>query len=187
MGITKDTLNRLERHGCLNSGLNMLELGAQNLYDTEHYGWIAKDYFESIGIIHKSIDIIVHQKCEYGDLRDIWTYSNKFDVITNAGTCEHIDGDLYQPMLNIHNACKIGGVMVHENPMHLNWPGHGYHYFTEQFYYELGYEVLEVTQEAAMGNTADGWNICAVLRKNSDKFLTQQGFDKLYNETIFKS
>jgi len=167
----------------------MLELGAQNLYDIEHYGWIAKDYFEAISIEHISVDIIEHQKCVYGDLRELQPYGG-FDIVTNEGTLEHIDGSLYIPFKNIHNACVIDGIMIHENPMTGNWPGHGQHYFTNDFYVMLStfmeYEILENKQEPAMGNITDGWNVSAVLRKVIDKpFIEEETFNQIYNEYIF--
>ena len=79
--------------------------------------------------------------------------------------------------------------MIHENPLTGNWPGHGYHYFTEKFWKEFAkmcdYELLENTIEAAMGNVTDGWNSCSVLRKVNDReFITEQWFDKLYKSYI---
>lgn len=184
MGITKLSLDRLERSGALKEGVTMLELGAQNLYDTEHYGQVAKDYFKSLGIEHTSWDIIPHQGAKEVDLRKNIKVKKTFGVITNFGTIEHLDGGLYQGFENIHDHCELGGLMIHENPKTGNWPDHGQHYFTKNFFEQLakenGYEVVELTEEAAMGNTKDGWNICAVLRKSADqKFMTEAKFKKL--------
>jgi hypothetical protein len=187
MGITADSMKRLTPY--LRPGINMLELGAQNTYYNPHYGRIAKDVFEEMLISHISIDIIEHQKCVQADLREKIPFEANNHMVTNFGTLEHVDGSLYTPFLNIHNACKEGGVMIHENPMTGNWPGHGYHYFTQKFYIELAkackYELLEVSTEAAMGNTVDGWNICAVLRKVVDNdFIPEEDFNKIYVKHI---
>lgn len=185
MGITKKSLNRLEKYNCLDRGVKMLELGAQNIYDNENYGKIAKDVFSERFVIHTSIDVNPHQGAIEVDLRSpVTIFKNKFDVVTNFGTTEHVDGSLYEAFKNIHNLCRKGGLMIHENPKTGNWPKHGYHYMTETFYTELakivGYELLEVGEEAAMGNTVDGWNIYAVLRKvNSDNFINEEDFNKL--------
>lgn len=74
--------------------------------------------------------------------------------------------------------------MIHENPKTGNWPGHGAHYFTREFYYGLrdlmGYELIESGQHPAMGNDTDGWNIYAVLRKTENKeFITEAEFNTL--------
>lgn len=187
MGITSLSLKRLQPF--IRPHARMLELGAQNLYDQEHYGWIAKDYFESIPIQHISVDIIKHQKCVKCDLRELHPFNKGNDIVTNFGTTEHIDGSLYIPFVNIHNACKLGGVMIHENPKTGNWPRHGQHYFTQDFYTALafaaGYKILELTEEPAMGNTVDGWNICAVLQKAFDgDFMSEDQFNLIYTQFI---
>lgn len=192
MGITKLSLNRLEKHDCLKSGSLMLELGAQNMYDTEHYGMIAGEYFASVDVFHDSIDIIEHQGATQADLREDLKFPGNCDVVTDFGTCEHVDGSLYQPYKNIDEACKIGGIMIHENPRTGHWPQHGQHYFTMDFYKALSkackYELLEVCEEPAMGNHETGMNVCAVLRKTSEsKFITELAFNKIYNKYIFKS
>lgn len=185
MGITQQSLNRLSPY--LQSGVKMLELGAQNLYDNKHYNWIAKDYFELLGIEHISIDIIEHQKCIYTDLREPFDLG-EFDIVTNFGTCEHIDGSLYIPFKNIHNACKPGGIMIHENPATGHWPGHGQHYFTMGFYTAIaktcGYVIEDLCEEFAMGNTLDGKNICCVLRKGDNDFITEEQFNEVYKQHI---
>lgn len=186
MGITQKSLDRLTPH--IKPGLKMLELGAQNLYDSEHYMQIAKHYFTSLSIEHTSIDVIQHQECEFADLRECLNYS-RFDIITNYGTLEHVDGHLYQPLLNIHNAGGESALMIHENPKTGNWPGHGQHYLTKEFWVEMtkacNYELLEVSEEPAMGNEVDGWNVCAVLRKkHNSMFPDRETFDKIYNQHI---
>lgn len=180
MGITQKSLDRLLPY--IAPGMVMLELGAQNMYDNVHYGRIAKHFFKEYGLEHFSIDIKAHQEAEQMDLRKDLKFNESFDIVTNYGTLEHVDGSLYVPFSNIHDACNVGGIMVHENPKTGSWPKHGYHYFSESFYEKLakgcGYEILEISQEPAMGNTKDGWNICAVLRKtHKSKFIAQTTFD----------
>lgn len=185
MGITQKSLDRLLRHQVLDKGTKMLELGAQNTYDNLNYGKVAKDVFEPMGINHTSIDIKPHQGAIEVDLRQPVTFTrSKFDLVTDFGTTEHVDGSLYEAFKNIHNLCKKGGVMVRENPKTGSWPDHGHHYFTQEFYLKLsalaGYEILELTEEAAMGNTTDGWNVCAVLKKTeANKFIEEEDFNKL--------
>ena len=186
MGITHSSIARINPY--LPGVKTMLELGAQNIYAADYYGMIAKEYFEKAGIEHTSIDIVPYQGAIECDLRELHDYGT-FDIVTNYGTTEHIDGSLFTPFVNIHNACKIGGIIIHENPKTGNWPGHGHHYFTEDFYTALsaacGYDVLEVTSEHAMGNDIDGWNVCAVLKKTDDKFISEAKFNKIYAKFVF--
>lgn len=191
MGITKMSLDRLEKFKCVEPGTVMLELGAQNLYDVEHYSWVAKHYFQDCDVYHTSIDIIEHQEAIKCDLREPFNndFIEAFGVVTNFGTLEHVDGSIYQPLRNIHDACWVDGIMIHENPKTGNWPLHCPHYFTTGFWKELAriceYEILEITEEAAMGNFESGWNICAVLRKTLDSmFISEEDFNKIYKKHI---
>lgn len=190
MGITQKSVDRITKY--IGNGDVMLELGAQNMYDNENYGQIAANYFKKLGIIHHSIDIIEHQGAEKVDLRQPYEFSlsgYKAGIVTNYGTLEHVDGSLYQPLLNIHNAGYERAFMIHENPRFDNWPLHGQHYFTKDFWIGLAeacnYDVLEVSEEAAMSNEVDGWNVCAVLRKSADsKFITEEQFKIIYDKYI---
>ncbi len=187
MGITQTSLDRINRY--IKTGDSILILGCQNLYNTDNYGEIAHSYFEQKQHNVFSLDILGCQGSKAMDLREVLDLC-QVDLVLQHGTVEHIDGSLYQPFKNIHDACKVGGVMIHENPMVGNWPGHGYHYFTEEFYTAiadaLNYEVLELTKEAAMGNVKDGWNISCVFCKISDNpFIAEQQFNEIYGKFIF--
>jgi hypothetical protein len=179
MGITRLSLDRIDSY--TKQPGKLLILGCQNLYDMEHYGQIAHPYFESLGFDVRSWDITGCQGSEVVDLRENLRLKAEYDFVFQHGTVEHIDGGLYQPFKNIHEALKIGGIVIHENPKTDNWPEHGYHYFTEKFYRQLcadcGYSLLALTEEPAMSNTTDGWNICAVIEKISDKFCGEDQFN----------
>lgn len=190
MGITQLSLDRINRH--IQPKSKILIIGCQNMYDNEHYGEVAETYFESIGHDVISIDIDGCNGSYVADLRNDLSQSlwwGYFDLILQHGTIEHVDGSLYQPFKNIHEACKSGGIVIHENPNTGNWPGHGQHYFTPEFYAEfaanISYKVFEITEEAAMGNITDGWNVCAVLQKISDtEFISEEIFNEIYANHI---
>lgn len=190
MGITQLSLNRINRY--LKPESKILIIGCQNLYDNEHYGEIAHTYFKGLGHDVKSIDILGCNGSEVADLRDDLGFKPEYDMVNDCGSKEHIAGGLYKPFLNMHEACKIGGVMIHENPKTGNWPQHGQHYFTQEFYTCLAencdYDILELTSEAAMGNVESGWNVCCVLKMLPEStFLSKEAFDEIYKENIFKS
>lgn len=186
MGITQLSLDRINRH--ITKPGKLLILGCQNLYNMEHYGQIAHPYFQNLGYKVRSIDILGCQGSVIADLRSDLKFRPEFDYIFQHGTVEHVDGSLYQPFKNIHDACKPGGLMIHENPKTGNWPKHGYHYFTEGFYTVLakacGYEILELTSEASMGNDVDGWNVSCVMRKGEGEFISEEQFNKIYQKHI---
>jgi hypothetical protein len=184
MGITNDSLDRLRRHGLIKP-CDILELGAQNLYDNAHYGQVAKGYFLSLGINHTSWDITPHQGAIEMDLRNEIIVEKQFDIIADFGTTEHVSDDgFYMAHKNIHNHCKVGGYIIHENPKTGHWPGHGCNYVTKHFYEQLatlaGYEIIELTEHFAMGNITDGCNVCVVMKKLLDEpFIDKESFDSL--------
>jgi hypothetical protein len=111
MGITNDSLDRLNRFGLLSpeKPYKMLELGCQNIYGDAFettYGSIAKDFFKRLNIEHTSWDVCGCQGSEIVDLRLDINVAEKvqFDVITNFGTTEHIEnteiGGFYEGMKN---------------------------------------------------------------------------------------
>jgi hypothetical protein len=95
----------------------MVELGDQTLrlkgflhHDTARY--LAKEYFESMGFEHISIDI--HGKFGAVPLdlsKPIKKWKGRFDVLTNFGTSEHVD-DQYECFKNMHDLVKKDGVYV---------------------------------------------------------------------------
>jgi hypothetical protein len=138
------------------------------------------------------------------------TIDQNADLITDFGTSEHVvqmekftsvpfhngyinsiypDGvkdvklGFYNCWLNKHKLLNAGGAMVNVNPKTGHWPGHGYSYYTQDFYKELckiaGYKILLLEEHAAMGNTTDGVNVVCILEKVSEKFPTFDEFCKL--------
>lgn len=187
MGITQLSLTRINQH--IKPTDKLLIIGCQNLYNADNYGEIAAQYFRELGHTVKDIDIYECNGCEIADLREDWQAKAEFDMVLDHGTCEHIDGSLYAPLLNIHNSCKVGGIMIHENPLTGNWPGHGQHYFTPEFWENfaklVGYELIENTTEAAMGNIVDGWNaVCVMQKLPESKFPSEKKFNELYKKHI---
>lgn len=187
MGITKLSLDRIEKY--LHPNSQILIIGCQNLYNSENYGEIAQDYFRSLGHTVKSIDIYECNGADIADLRDNLQWQPEYDLVLQHGTIEHVDGSLYWPLKNIHDACKCLGMMIHENPKTGNWPEHGQHYFTNQFWSYLTdsciYEICELTEEPAMGNYIDGWNVSCVLKKvSNENFISEDQFNEIYSQHI---
>lgn len=197
MGIVVQTIDRLNRLDIIGphkgyrakDTFRMLEFGCQNIY-TPHdyypgmkYGMIAKSYFENVGMRHISVDYTGEQGSLKKDLREPLNLG-LFDVVTDFGTIEHVEGSLYMPMKNMHDACIVDGLIMHEVPKTGHWPGHGYHYFTKEIFQELAvlceYNIVEIGEFPAMGNEKDGWNVFVVYRKTKDnKFVSKTKFDRI--------
>lgn len=188
MGITQLSLNRINKY--IHPDDNILILGCQNMYNTEDYGQTADFFFGMQGYPVRVLDICGCQGSEIADLREDLKLDPDYSLILQHGTIEHCEcKSLYQVFKNIHEACQVNGTMIHENPKTGNWPGHGFHYFTAEFYVQLsdamGY-CLTVEEEPAMGNTTDGWNVCAVLIKREEfPFMTEAKFNKIYKKHIY--
>lgn len=176
MGVTTHSNNLVQKHK--GNAKTMLELGSQNTYFDSVVQCVAKDYYTKQGFEHHSIDANGEYGCEVADLSTVLDLE-PCDIVTDFGTSEHVS-NYYNCWLNKHNGCKIGGLIISENPKVNNWHGHGFHYLTKEFYTELckvaGYELIEVGEHAAMGNVTDGWNVYGVLRKVSDVFPSQSEF-----------
>lgn len=182
----------------------MLELGNQFLYiPTKPFPWYedkylnpsmtapvaAKGFFEDMDFQHTSIDL---NGCDGALPLDLSTPIHigsdphapfAFDYITDFGTSEHVSS-LWQCLENLHRHARVGTQFFHVNPLTGNWPGHGFWYRDEEFYEAFanltGYELLELRRDFACGNSTDGWNIWARLKKVQDtEFPTSFRFSAL--------
>jgi len=200
MGIVPHSLQLLDRYiekiggykNCL-----MLELGDQQMYchPSIAEASAAKVYFSSLGVRHVSVDLNGQLGALPMDLSKPLLESaakGQFDVVTDFGTSEHVGpglAALYQCRLNVHEACRDGGLMVFMNPKTGHWPGHGFHYFTMRHYDLLasacGYSLLEVEEQPTLGNMVDGWQVQAVLTKGSKPFVSFDEFSAICKDTVF--
>jgi hypothetical protein len=68
----------------------------------------------------------------------------KFDLVLNFGTAEHIF-NVYQFFKTAHDRTETGGVMMHTAPFN-GWPDHGFFNFQPTFFFDLAranrYEIL---------------------------------------------
>jgi hypothetical protein len=173
------------------SDTRMFELGDQQMYchqDIEE-GSAAKVWFESQDVKHTSIDLnglLGAEKYDLSQPIDRPEWVGAFDIVTDFGTSEHV-ANLYQCFKTCHDVCKLDGLIIHSNPKIGNWPGHGFHYFTEIFYRILCdtglYQPVDISENYACGNSVDGWQINATLRKIVNEFITEDHFNQIRRET----
>lgn len=186
-----------------------MDLGSQQNYDQPNIPapYISDWYEENYGFRkhdrdrpYRSIDLNGENQAYQLDLgqplpedfltgapSDVSRYS---DMVVDAGTSEHVGKDdafdwesIYNCWLNKHNLLKEGGIMVNENPKTGNWPGHGFNYYTKEFYRALeattDYHVILLDEHPAMENRIDGWNVVCVMQMKSYKFPTLEEFRQL--------
>lgn len=149
-------------------GLQMLELGNQ-LVKNEFMGRqytphvsaeTGKEYYRSRGLEHTSIDLNGEDGALALDLSQPLPADiprGKYDVITNAGTTEHIEplASQYDCFKTIHDLTKLNGLMIHfvPGPKELKtsgyWKFHCNNYYPMEFFEllsrENGYRIVHQT------------------------------------------
>lgn len=128
---------------------------------------LASQYFESKGfevsVIDLGIgneDIVKSEKrtkktiLRYDLAKPITSKIGKFDFIIDFGTAEHVENQ-YELNKNIHNLCKVGGIIIRSNPSDRYSGGnpakhHGLFHYTHAFYTKLSrlckYKIVDVRE-----------------------------------------
>jgi SAM-dependent methyltransferase len=108
------------------------------------YVW---EYFEDLGFSnYLAIDINTELRSIAMDLnfilKDKYNYTEQFDLVTNNGTGEHIF-DQRTVFENMHNLCKVGGIMLCVLPF-APWINHGFYNYHPALFRDIaaanGYE-----------------------------------------------
>lgn len=98
----------------------------------------ASELLDLTDISYTAIDVCPAPKTEIIDLnfaRAPSEWRNRFDVVLNIGTTEHIFSQLHAHRF-IHDVTAVGGVVFHQTPA-IGWANHGYFTFHPQFYRDL--------------------------------------------------
>lgn len=155
-------------------GKTMLELG-----NKKNKEGVYKDYFESIGIEHTSIDWNGEDGALKLDLRKPIALG-PFDMVTNIGTTEHVSNQ-EAVWRNIHNLTKVGGVIASLTPMEGDWWWHGEYYPRAEFFEQFaqnGYEIkyLDIGREYPNRNIC-----CRLLKIDHCDFVMPDADSMFYN------
>jgi hypothetical protein len=161
------------------SGKRMLELGDQVIRGSLGPERTGKEYFENRGVLHTSFDMNGEHGALKVDLSKPITnpeWLNAFDIVTNAGTSEHVEphSTQYICFMNIHNCLKAGGIAVHlipdifelENSGH--WKNHCNNYYSHEFFVLLA----KLNGYSLFTSTTIGGLRCVGLQKNTDAPFT---------------
>lgn len=149
-------------------GGTLLEIGEANWYGDmtpqeaglparESLFDVAKEFykqlFEPSRIV--SVDFNGSEQAWRCDLNAPLPSLGLFDIVINHGTAEHIF-NIGQVFRSIHDACKVGGLMLHESPF-TGWLDHGFYCLQPTLFYDLaaanGYEVVSVDIEDMAGKS----------------------------------
>lgn len=63
------------------------------------------------------------------------THLRAYGTVINHGTAEHIF-DIAQVFRTVHDACRVGGLMIHESPF-TGWVDHGFYTLQPTLFYDL--------------------------------------------------
>jgi len=165
-------------------GLVWGELGCQTIRKGKRTRVSAKDFYESRGAVHTSIDIngLLGSVSLDLDKPLPQKYTNRFDIVTNYGTIEHVNNQ-HQVFKNMHDMCKVGGIMIHIFPLVGTWIPHGRYYYSADFVSRLaigaGYEVHNFPPIKSNVRHGKRILIAVVYRKTNADFISEEDFFKL--------
>lgn len=181
MGLKHNTIKIIEI--CISKifknyeNLKMLELGDQVIHEKRDKR-TGKEYFIEQGFDHISVDLNGLHGSIIKDLTipsQFLEWNNYFDVVTNAGTTEHVEpyNRQWEAFSVIHNCLKPGGVAIHILP-EINsrdktgtWFDHCHYYYSFDFFKKLSkrcnYEII--FHEELQGNI-----IVAYIKKEDNEF-----------------
>jgi hypothetical protein len=196
MGYTSFTKEKIQAMLDMYDVKSIIDLGAQNDYGQPSLpAPYISEWYKEKKIKYESIDLSGENNCLKFDLSIpiifYWEMElHKYKLVVDAGTSEHIGRDgkfcweaIYNCWKNKFDLLEIGGIMYSENPKYGNWPGHGFNYYTFQFYLDLskisGLSIIGFGEHAAMGNVTDGWNIWCTMIKMDEDFPSLEQFRQL--------
>lgn len=187
---------------------SVLDLGSCNDYDIggDKPPFIS-EWYKSMGIQYTSIDLAGDNGAKKEDLSKRIVTPERWDLVVDAGTSEHvvvmkgyesvsfheghinsiyprevenIEQGYYNCWLNKFNLCRMGGVIVSENPKTGHWKDHGYTYLNRSFYELLSImadvEVIQSGYHGAMENWETGVNVFSILKKMGNRFPAFEQF-----------
>jgi len=167
--------------------LQMLEFGNQYAFRLAGREQVpAKLVFQWLGVKHTSIDINGKDGALKLDLgQPLPAEFTGFDVVTNFGCIEHIKGH-YQAWKNIHDACRIDGIMVHALPDEGSWPGHGRVLYrigcVRRLAFACGYRVVILGQHKKWKRKSGRHLIHCCFQRTAAPFVSEKTFNALMHE-----
>ena len=164
MAITKfngvrDLLNEsLALVGMPMAELSIAELGIQDIENDTTCFQSAKSVFEFFGAEYVGFDASGRNDAIRLDLSKPVLderYMVKFDIVTNFGASEHIEGGQFEVFANMHRFCRNGGLMVHAVP-HVGYSAnHGFWKYDLDWFSWLAerrsYDVLKLEKHDRSG------------------------------------
>lgn len=218
MGYTKNTLDLLKLIGKTNiTNKSIIEFGSQDIvvniedlkdfiksfdekaltldgYLSDNFSRLSAKYlYDSISCkSYNCIDIDgAHGSFNFDlnyHLEDKYNFTNKYDIVTNLGTSEHIFNQ-YSCFENLHNLCKTDGFIIISLPIQ-GYSNHCFFNYHPTFFEHLAdankYEILYLDYAITSYHSEDdSKNISIIFRKqNSEDFVMP--IQKTINKALSK-
>lgn len=134
-----------------------------------------KEFYESIGFKkYLAIDVNTEKDAIALDLnldlRKEYNYTEQYNLVTNNGTGEHIFNQ-YTVFKNVHDLCKVGGIMIHNLPF-TGYIDHGFYNFQPNLFVEIArsnkYTMKQLWIGSSDGNRIEKIDVSAGYYKNND-------------------
>ncbi len=164
-------------------GKKMLELGNQHIARRQGIEEkTGKSYYSKLGAEHISVDLNGKDGAVILDLStliDKPEWIGYFDIITNAGTTEHVEPyeAQFECFTNLHNWLKKDGIIIHINPAveelesNGRWKNHCNNYYSKKFFEVLAesnnYKIISST-------VIDNLRSVCLLKKENNMFMTDR-------------
>lgn len=109
---------------------------------------------------------------------------NRFNLITNYGTTEHVNNQ-YQVFKNIHDMCRLNGIIIHTLPVENHWVNHCRYYYSQFFFMELAklcnYKILQIEIKNAYNPPRPKKNLIyvALFKQNNNDYILKKIFKTL--------
>lgn len=153
--------------------------------DQHPHGMVSKRLWNSLGYSHVSIDLNGLDDAYKIDLREVIdnsTWFNKFDIIYDGGTGEHV-GHQYNLFLNMHRLVKQNGYIIRILPEVGSFPNHCSYYYTEDTFKvlcdKMGYELVKLKRHHT-GKDGKNVMVYAVYKKVIDaEFMSEESFKEV--------
>ena len=148
------------------------------------------EYIRSMGFQYECFDINGKDGSHKVDLRNVWEgvrWENCFDIVTNYGTLEHIEGEQVIPLENMHRMCKPCGTMIHALPMVGGWPKHCPWLYGSLYLEQLAKEMGYAIRDQRIVHRDDGDMLCAWMVQPLQKevmAINQEDLDVYRNPTF---
>ena len=182
MGINHQVLEFIEREIDFR-GKSVIEIGDQCIIPPLGVIHMSRDWYLSKGVDrYVSLDLNGNRGALQRDIRGDVSDLGQFDVVTNFGTLEHVEGGIdgqIEAFASLDSLCMIGGLFIHDIPLAEHYRGHS------PILYQIGFLTYLAKDNGYefLGSDARITNGChtAILRKTreGDFMMSQRALSQL--------